>query len=40
MWMSENKCEYFWRMFFDELKAWGVEQKLFVCIDILSELEQ
>lgn len=40
MWISENECEYFWRMFFDELKACGVEQKLFVCIDILSEMEQ
>ena len=40
LWISENEGAHFWMMIFDELKARGVEQMLFVCIDGLSELEQ
>jgi len=40
LWISENEGTHFWMMIFDELKARGVEQMLFVCIDGLSELEQ
>jgi transposase-like protein len=38
LWISENEGAHFWMMIFDELKARGVEQMLFVCIDGLSEL--
>ena len=40
LWISENEGAHFWMMIFDELKARGVQQMLFVCIDGLSELEQ
>jgi Transposase and inactivated derivatives len=40
LWISENEGTHFWMMIFDELKARGVEQMLFVCIDGLSALEQ
>ena len=40
LWMSENEGAHFWMMIFDELKARGVQQMLYVCIDGLSELEQ
>ena len=40
LWISENEGAHFWMMIFDELKARGVEQMLFVSIDGLSELER
>ena len=40
IWLSQNEGAHFWMMIFDELKARGVEQMLFVCIDGLKELEQ
>ena len=40
LWISENEGAHFWMMIFDELKARGVKQMLFVCIDGLKELEQ
>lgn len=40
LWISENEGAHFWMMIFDELKARGVAQMLFVCIDGLKELEQ
>ena len=40
LWISENEGAHFWMMIFDELKARGVAQILFVCIDGLKELEQ
>ena len=40
IWISQNEGAHTWMMIFDELKARGVEQILFVCIDGLTELEQ
>ena len=40
IWLGQNEGAHFWMMIFDELKARGVEQMLFVCIDGLKELEQ
>lgn len=40
LWINENEGAHFWMMILDELKARGVQQMLFVCIDGLSELEQ
>jgi transposase-like protein len=38
LWISENEGAHFWMMIFDELRARGVEQMLFVCIDGIAEL--
>ena len=40
LWLGQNEGAHFWMMIFDELKARGVDQTLFVCIDGLKELEQ
>jgi len=40
LWISQNEGAHFWMMIFDELRARGVRQMLFVCIDGLKELEQ
>jgi len=40
IWLGHNEGAHFWMMIFDELKARGVGQMLFICIDGLKELEQ
>lgn len=40
IWLSQNEGTHTWMLIFDEIKARGVEQMLFVCIDGLKELEQ
>ncbi len=39
-WMAETEGTHFWMQVFDELKARGVEEVCFVCIDGLSGLEE
>jgi transposase-like protein len=40
LWINQNEGAHFWMTVFDELRARGVEQMLYVCIDGLKELEQ
>ena len=40
IWLSETESKHMWMQIFDELKARGVEDVLFVCMDGLKGLEE
>lgn len=40
IWIGESKCKHYWMQIFDEIKARGVEDILFISMDGVSGLEE